>query len=457
MLKMPKLLTRTLSLQLSVMIVSAIALLLLASLGVMLYFSRQALKQEALQNAEQTLEGTVQHIDNILLSVEQATGNIYFSIINHLQDPQSLDAYCKRLVESNPYIASCTITKSTSNENESPLWTDPKLDNNTGEKNVTTFRLPIYDAQGQQVAVMTADVAISLLSQIVLTAKPTENGYCTLLGSDGSFIVHPDTNKLLHQTVFTQVERGADTSVKKAAEAMVRGEKGYKEFLMNGQNCFVFYKPFERSVVPGRAMVKLGWSVGVVFPEDDIRGDYNRLLYYVYAIAIAGLILLFLLCGMITHRQLLPLRMLTHFAQRIAEGNYDETIPDTHRHDEIGLLQDNFRQMQQSLATNVSELEQLKTTLNERGELLRKAYRKAKEANRMKMAFLHNMTNQMLDPTMVVSQKVSILCDYWKELSQQESNKISEDIQQKAAIITELLKHMLDDSEAEAGKEVEHE
>ena len=82
MLKAPKLLTRTLSLRLSVMIVSAIALLLLASLGIMFYFSRQALKQEALQNAEQTLEGTVQHIDNILLSVEQATGNIYFNIIN---------------------------------------------------------------------------------------------------------------------------------------------------------------------------------------------------------------------------------------------------------------------------------------------------------------------------------------------------------------------------------------
>ena len=225
MLKMPKLLTRTLSLRLSVMIVSAIALLLLASLGVMLYFSRQALKQEALQNAEQTLEGTVQHIDNILLSVEQATGNIYFSIINHLNEPDKLQKYSQRLVDANPYIANCTITRSTGNESEAPLWTDPKLDKKTGEKNVTTFRLPIYDTQGKQVAVMTADVAISLLSQIVLAAKPTENGYCTLLGSDGSFIVHPDTNKLLHQTVFTQVERGADISVKEAAEAMVKGEK----------------------------------------------------------------------------------------------------------------------------------------------------------------------------------------------------------------------------------------
>ena len=457
MLKAPKLLTRTLSLRLSVMIVSAIALLLLASLGIMFYFSRQALKQEALQNAEQTLEGTVQHIDNILLSVEQATGNIYFNIINHLNDPKTLDTYCQRLVESNPYIANCTITKSTPKENEPPLWTDPKPDKKTGEKNVTTFRLPIYNMQGQQIGVMTTEVAISQLSQIVLAAKPTKNGYCTLLGSDGSFIVHPDTNKLLHQTVFTQLQEGADASVKEAADAMVSGQSGYKEFIMNGQDCFVFFKPFERSAVPGRTMVQLGWSVGVVFPEDDIRGDYDKLRYYVFAIAIIGLLLLFLLCGFVTHRQLLPLRMLTHSAQRIATGNYDETIPDTHRHDEIGTLQDNFRQMQLSLATNVKELEQLKATLNERGELLRKAYRKAQEANRMKMAFLHNMTNQMLDPTMVVSQKVSILCDYWKELSQQESNKISEDIQQKAAIITELLKHMLDDSEAEAGKEVEHE
>ena len=84
--KMPKLLTKTLSLRLSVIIVGATALLLLASLGVMFYFSRKALKQEALQNAEQTLEGTVQHIDNILLSVEQATGNIYFSLLYHLKE-----------------------------------------------------------------------------------------------------------------------------------------------------------------------------------------------------------------------------------------------------------------------------------------------------------------------------------------------------------------------------------
>ena len=85
MFKWPKIVTRTLSTRLSLIVVGAIAFLLLASLIVMLFFSRKALKQEALQNAEQTLEATVQHIDNILLSVEQSTGNIYWKLQGNLQ------------------------------------------------------------------------------------------------------------------------------------------------------------------------------------------------------------------------------------------------------------------------------------------------------------------------------------------------------------------------------------
>jgi methyl-accepting chemotaxis protein/sigma-B regulation protein RsbU (phosphoserine phosphatase) len=59
------------------MVVFAIAILLTSSLAVMFVFARQTVRGEALQNAEQTLAGTLQHIDNILLSVEQSAGNIY--------------------------------------------------------------------------------------------------------------------------------------------------------------------------------------------------------------------------------------------------------------------------------------------------------------------------------------------------------------------------------------------
>ena len=62
----------------NIRIVGEALLLLVVALGVLAYFSHKALRQEGVRNAAQTLEGTMQHIDNILLSVEQATGNVYY-------------------------------------------------------------------------------------------------------------------------------------------------------------------------------------------------------------------------------------------------------------------------------------------------------------------------------------------------------------------------------------------
>ena len=93
MWKWPKTVSKTLSVRLSLLVVSSIAILLSLSLIVMLYFSRQTLKQEALQSAEQTLEGMVYNIDNIMLSVEQTTGNIYFSMVPHIDNPEMMFTY----------------------------------------------------------------------------------------------------------------------------------------------------------------------------------------------------------------------------------------------------------------------------------------------------------------------------------------------------------------------------
>ena len=51
------------------MVIAALATLLMVALLIMLFFSRKVVKEEALHDAEQTLEATVQSIDNIILSV----------------------------------------------------------------------------------------------------------------------------------------------------------------------------------------------------------------------------------------------------------------------------------------------------------------------------------------------------------------------------------------------------
>ena len=228
---------------------------------------------------------------------------------------------------------------------------------------------------------------------------------------------------------------------------MVKGERGFKPFRMNGKKWYVLYEPFVRSKVPGRALEDLRWSVGVVYPEDDIFGEYNQLLTYVLVIAFVGLALFLLLCLLLTRHQLLPLNMLTQSVQRIADGHYEETIPDTQRDDEVGLLQQHFQHMQQSLATHVSELKELTDTLQERGKVLQKAQAQAQEADRMKTAFLHNMTNQMIAPSEVIVEHVQSVCDHYHDMNLEAANHELQTIEQQSRNIIELITSLVRTSE----------
>ena len=109
MLLIDRIINRKLSVQISAKVVLAIALLLTIALFVMLTFSREAVTKEAHHNAEHALEYTARQIDNVLLDVEQASGNIYWDLLTHLDNPDRMTKYCEELVHACPFIAGSTI------------------------------------------------------------------------------------------------------------------------------------------------------------------------------------------------------------------------------------------------------------------------------------------------------------------------------------------------------------
>ena len=95
--------------KLNIQVLGEALLLLVVTLGITAYFSRKELQEESVRVAEQTLEGTMRDIDNILLSVEQSTGNIYYDLIQHLDNPEIMYEYSRELVKCNPNIVGCAI------------------------------------------------------------------------------------------------------------------------------------------------------------------------------------------------------------------------------------------------------------------------------------------------------------------------------------------------------------
>ena len=449
MTKLTNFIKGRLSVKISLMAVSAMAVLLIASLVVMLLYSRKKVKEETMARVTQTLDGTVQNIDNILLSVEQATGNVYYSLPSRINDPEALELYRRKLIDSNPYVADCTIALGDTTVTESKWTVKPVQE---GKEPLISFSLPLYNTAGQLAGYVGTDVSMGLLSRIVAQTKPSENSFCVLLDSVGNFIVHPDAEQLMQQSAIEISKANANAELGEAVQAMIAGQTDYRTFRLWGTDFYVYFKPFNRGSVRGRTIGHLGWSAGIIYPERDIFGDYNNLQYYVLVISIIGLLLTFLLSHAVIKSRLKPLLMLTSQAQHIAAGNFSEPIPDSKHIDEVGRLQDNFQLMQRSLATQIDELESLKNTLYQRCEGLRKAYDQAKKADRMKTSFLHNMTNQMMEPAVAIEQDVQQLCSQ----SDRDTAQLVSDVQKKGKAITELLKNLISMSDDEMRKEADH-
>jgi methyl-accepting chemotaxis protein len=448
MTKLTNFIKGRLSVKISLMAVSAMAVLLIASLVVMLLYSRKKVKEETMARVTQTLDATVQNIDNILLSVEQTAGNVYYSLAPHIDNPEAIEQYRRQLIASNPYVADCTIALGdTLTESK---WTVKPAQEGRGP--LICFNLPVQNMAGRLVGSIGVDVSIGLLSRIVAQTKPSENSFCVLLDSVGNFIVHPDAEELMQQSAFEISKANSSADLAEAVQAMIAGQTDYRTFHLWGTDYYVFFKPFNRGSVRGRTIGHLGWSAGIIYPEHDIFGDYNNLQYYVLAISIIGLLLMFLLSHAVIKSRLKPLLMLTAQTQHIAAGNFNEPIPDSKHIDEVGRLQDNFQLMQRSLANQVEELESLKNTLYSRCEGLRQAYDQAKKADRMKTSFLHNMTNQMMEPADAIEQDVKQLCSQ----SDRDTAQVVSDIQKKGKAITELLKNLISMSDDEMRKEADH-
>lgn len=498
-------LARSLSVRLSLMVALTTAALLMVALLIMLHYAQEIVREQSVQKAEQTLKGTVQNIDNILLSVEQASGNVYWEILLHLNNPDGMFTYCRKLLEASPYISGCAIAmepyyyksrgkyfmayvyrsrKNTAGESPAdnqeeelgmhglpiiqaatfgnkpyneqiwytktmeigrPYWADPLDDIQPDGEAIVTYCLPIWQ-DGKRIGVLGVDVPLSLLSAIVLDTKPSPNAYSTMLSRKGSFIVHPNgsyTHRRLNVFKLAEKQHDSNIEMQKLASAMMEGKRGHTQFIKNDTIWYAFYEPFERTLVPGRSNDKMGWSVAVMYSENDIMGDYNLLKRTVIGISVLGILLLLIACTAFAHRFLLPLRMLTQSAQHIAEGHYDEPIPVTHHRDEIGQLQQHFQLMQQALANHMNELERLHASLQQQGTELEAAYQHAQEADRIKTTVLHNMTNRMTEPAEAILSRVQTLRQQWSQMNREEAEHMVADIQAQTQTITNLLDDLL--------------
>ena len=391
---------RKLSVRVSLWVVLFAAIIFLAALGFMFVQARDAVRQEAINRASQILNNTALRVTGILNRAEVASNMIEWLVMRHPDRPDSMFVYSEAVLKRNHDFFNCSIAfepyffekygryfSAYSKRNGDSIrtmqggsdsyqyfymdwylmpklldkmcWTEPYMDldvaTNTKEM-LTSYCNPIVDKEGKFLGVVNIGLSLSWLSNTISAVKPYPNSYSIMVGHGGTYFVHPDTTKLLNETLFTETLEREDTAKTALGHAMQRGEEGMRQLNVDGVDSYVFYKPLGQT----------GWSMAIVCPESDIFGGFDRLRRTVMTIVTVGLLLMLFFFIRIITSELRPLRRLAQEAETIASGQFDTKLPDFKRTDEIGQLSHSFGNMQNSL---VSYIEELKTTTAQKASI----------------------------------------------------------------------------------------
>jgi len=227
---------------------------------------------------------------------------------------------------------------------EKPLWSEPYYDKGGGNELMTTYSVPIYigsKSPDSVLGVLTADVSLEWLQEVVSRIKIFETGFAFLISQKGTMITHPDTNYVMRESIFSLSEKLNDPDLKKIGQEMVAGHTDFVPVNsgFHKSKSWIYYTHLENN----------DWSLGFVFPENELYEDLYQLNRILIFIVIAGLFLLFLLIVFISKRITRPLQNLAKLTEAFGKGNFEISIPPRISNDEVGSLQKSFLLMQSEL------------------------------------------------------------------------------------------------------------
>jgi sigma-B regulation protein RsbU (phosphoserine phosphatase) len=270
---------------------------------------------------------------------------------------------------------------------DSAYWSKPFFDATDSVTPLTAYMIPIHDKKGKTVAILGADLKLDLIKgheisgvdyngnnvKLYINNNQTidvgdderlslERGwrfisYNFIIDSDGTFIAHPDSGRILKDNYFELAKTTNDTIDDHLGKLMVAGKSGsYRDERGRIEHFDFFDQDVTDSYVFYSHIAHTSWSIGLVVPRFLIDA-----LALGMGLAFLILIGLGLLAGSIVGRFVIkrmvrPLTKLADSANEVAKGNFSVPLPKMKHNDEIRLLRDSFEGMQHSLKEYIEEL-----------------------------------------------------------------------------------------------------
>lgn len=469
----------------------------LVSMGLLFTQSRRMIREEAMGRAKSVLNTSMLRMQRNINTIETATNANYRHIASHLH-PDSLKELTRFIVILNSNIDGCSISmepdffpecgrhfsaytirerreKSNAGEHmpvgagesdtiitvvekpynyfekawykiprnlDTPCWVDYFDEADTLEVALSgmlaSYGQPIHAHDGRLAGILSVDVSLTRLSQVISQEKPYPNSYFMMVDTVGHYIVHPDTSRLFTHTIFDGLDSHRQADVIALGHELTSGKEGMMLLDLDGVPSLVTYQP-----VPG-----IAWRLALVCPYSDIMENYHQQTFILLPLLVVGLMFILLLCHHAVAQSIRPLNALVEKTRSIASGNMEVYIPSTTRTDAVGSLQNSFASMLRWLNFHMGSVRYTTSLAQQRYEELAEATRLAEEAGRQKTAFIQNVSHQIRTPLNIIMGFAQILSpSHLTSVSEAEMAGINSTLAHNAALLNRMLLMLYDSSD----------
>ena len=380
-----------LALKLGLLVLASTGLIFLLAFGYSNHIARRLVLQEVEANTRNLAHGTVNRIEAVLHAVEPLPQWLARQLVSERPGEQEIVKLLQNEVLTSPHIYGSAVAFAPSESSSQArlvapyvyrqegrlqfvnlaadnydyisqdwyllprelgkaVWTDPFFDQGGGETMMCTYCVPFYrQAADQRVfaGIVSADLQLEHLAQIVSSIKLYQGGYAFLLSQNGQFISHPNQDYVFKESIFSLADETGDQQWREIGRKMLRGAEGFERVRSpnTGFTSWLYYAP-----------VSSGWTVGILFPEADILAGLHAMNRVVFWIGFVGFGLLLAVTTLLSMGITRPIRILAQQTHAIAQGNLDLVVPPVKSHDEVGLLSQSFENMRLALKEYVANL-----------------------------------------------------------------------------------------------------
>ena len=287
-------------------------------------FSKKGMQEEATLRAKSQLETIEMQIMDVVDQAEAAVRNSVWIAQWCLDSPDSLVRVTQRILADNPVVKGSTVALVPGYLKEHPLfapyttvladgsmeslslateeydypsqewftkpleldggyWSEPYFDEGGGNILMVTYSLPVKDKAGRTAAILTADISLDWLTELVGNVHVYPTAFSMVVSRMGQIMVCPAETLVMRRTMSDVAGRMEDsTNIRTLNQAMLSGKSGTMSIRSQGMVNHVFFAPVSRT----------GWSLSIVIPDKEIFGNLKRIGRWIGLLQLLGLLMI---------------------------------------------------------------------------------------------------------------------------------------------------------------------